>query len=69
MKTFRKLFDDGIERGSALTVYHRGQPVCDLWAGFADETIGRPWQKDDMGLWFSATKGVSAITLMKLYDK
>ena len=66
---FRDHFASGVERGSALTIYYKGEPVCDLWGGYADETILRPWQKDSISVWWSTTKGVSALTLLTLVDK
>jgi CubicO group peptidase (beta-lactamase class C family) len=49
------------EVGAACCVYHRGEPVVDLWGGFADAAGKRPWQRDTLQLVFSATKGVTAI--------
>jgi CubicO group peptidase (beta-lactamase class C family) len=54
--------------GAALCVYHRGEPVADLWAGVRDRA-GRPWQRDTMSPSFSTTKGVAATTLHVLVDR
>lgn len=45
--------------GGALTVYHHGEPVIDVWAGIRTD-IGQCWEKDTLGLVFSVSKGVLA---------
>ncbi len=47
--------------GAACCVYVRGEPVADLWAGFADILAGKPWDEDTVQIVFSATKGITAI--------
>jgi CubicO group peptidase (beta-lactamase class C family) len=59
--TFAANFDERGEVGAALTVYQRGDPVVDLWAGVADPRTGRVWTADTPGIVFSCTKGVLAI--------
>jgi CubicO group peptidase (beta-lactamase class C family) len=54
--------------GSALCVYHRGQPVCDVWGGARDGD-GRPWQRNTVSLSFSTTKGVAATAVHRLADR
>lgn len=51
----------GEEVGAAVTVYHRGRKVVDLWGGLADRRTGRPYAEDTLQLVFSTTKGVTAI--------
>ena len=49
--TWRRCSGDsssGRAGGAALCVYHRGEPVVDLWGGARDEH-GRPWQKTRSG--------------------
>ena len=43
--------------------------VCDLYGGFQDDDTSYPWQPDTMSIFFSATKGVSAICLLMLEDR
>ncbi len=50
--------------GGALTVYHRNDPVVDIWAGVSNNR-GDLWQRDSLGLVFSVTKGIVA-TLMHM---
>ena len=51
--------------GAAVSVYHRGECVVDLWGGYKDEE-GTPWARDTMAPSFSTTKGVAA-TLLHIY--
>jgi CubicO group peptidase (beta-lactamase class C family) len=48
------------EVGAACCVYWNGEPVVDIWGGFADRESGRPWQRDTAALVFSSTKGITA---------
>lgn len=49
------------EVGAAVSVYHRGEKVVDLWGGEADRRTHRPYDGDTLQLVFSTTKGVVAI--------
>lgn len=51
--------------GAAVSVYHRGECVVDLWGGCKDDE-GTPWARDTMAPSFSTTKGVAA-TLLHIY--
>lgn len=59
---FRRNFSERHELGAACTVYHRGQKVVDLWAGWRDVTTREPWEEDTCALVFSTTKGMAALT-------
>ncbi|MCB1837869.1 MAG: beta-lactamase family protein [Alcanivoracaceae bacterium] len=48
--------------GGAVSVYHRGEPVVDLWTGKRNWQ-GDPWQPDTLSVSFSTTKGVIATLL------
>ena len=48
--------------GAALAIYHRGQPVVDLWGG-ARTDEGDPWEEDTLAMCFSTTKGVASAAL------
>jgi len=51
--------------GAAVSVYHRGECVVDLWGGYKDD-VGTLWTRDTMAPSFSTTKGVAA-TLLHIY--
>ncbi|MEZ5238778.1 MAG: serine hydrolase domain-containing protein [Microthrixaceae bacterium] len=53
--------------GAAVAVYHRGEPVVDLWGG--SRTEEEPWQADTVAMCFSTTKGVASTALHILADR
>ena len=55
--------------GAACAVYRDGEPVVDLWAGFADLAGGRSWEEDTVQLVFSATKGITAACVNLLAER
>jgi len=57
------------EVGAACSVYHRGRPVVDLWAGLAARDEGRPWTADTTAVVFSATKGLTAACVLRLVEQ
>ncbi|SLG56807.1 serine hydrolase domain-containing protein [Mycobacteroides abscessus] len=53
--------------GGALAVYLRGEPVVDIWGGWA--APGQPWQADTLALAYSTGKGVAATVLHRLVER
>lgn len=51
------------ELGGACAAYYRGEKVVDLWGGIRNKKTGEPWEQDTMVIVYSATKGLSAMTL------
>lgn len=51
--------------GGAVTVYHKGECVVDIWGGFKDQ-YENPWQEDTLALSFSTGKGIAS-TLLHIY--
>jgi CubicO group peptidase (beta-lactamase class C family) len=60
---FAENFTRRREVGAACCVYHKGEKVVDLWGGVRNKATGEPWEEDTMALVYSATKGLSAMTL------
>lgn len=54
--------------GAALTVYHKGQCVVDIWGGTRNRD-GDAWRSDTLSLSFSTTKGVASTLLHVLVDE
>ncbi|CBL43618.1 predicted beta-lactamase protein [gamma proteobacterium HdN1] len=54
--------------GAAISVYHQGECVVDLWGGCRDRA-GNPWERDTLALSFSTTKGVESTLLHVLADQ
>ena len=52
--------------GAAVSVTLDGTPVVDLWGGFADAALTRPWERDTVVNVWSLGKAVSAVCLLQL---
>ncbi len=61
--------DSGEETGCAVSVYHRGRKVVDLWGGSFDVNDSRPYDEDTLQLVFSTTKGITAIALAMCVER
>jgi CubicO group peptidase (beta-lactamase class C family) len=48
--------------GAAVTIFHHGEPVVDLWGGVRNDE-GDPWEADTLAMCFSTTKGVASAAL------
>lgn len=68
-EAFARNFDEGLEVGAAFAVYREGEALVDIWAGVADRTTGRPWQRDTAQTIFSGTKGLTGTVMLMLLDR
>ncbi len=57
------------ELGSALCVYHKGEQVVNLWAGYKDKDKKQAWEKDTKIALYSATKGITGLCMAILVEK
>lgn len=62
-EAFAENFVKRREVGAACCVYHKGEKVVDLWGGVRNKSTSEPWEENTMALVYSATKGLSAMTL------
>ena len=68
-KAFVENFTRRREIGAACCVYHKGEKVVDLWGGVRNKATGEPWEQDTKALVYSATKGLSAMTLAVAHSR
>ena len=68
-EAFAENFARRREIGAACCVYHKGEKVVDLWGGMRNKTTGEPWEQNTMALVYSATKGLSAMTLAVAHSR
>ena len=54
--------------GASVAVYHRGRLVVDLWGGVRNRD-GDPWERDNLAMCWSTTKGVTATCAHVLADR
>jgi CubicO group peptidase (beta-lactamase class C family) len=54
---FQQNFKNGWEpEGAAFAAYYKGELVVDIWGGYADAYLRKPWTKDTLNVVFSTTK-------------
>ncbi|MFD6269205.1 serine hydrolase domain-containing protein [Nocardia asteroides] len=66
---FDEQLDSGAELGAALCVTVDGDPVLDLWGGYADAGKTTPWAADTLVNVFSVTKTMTALCALLLVDR
>ncbi|MEV0059701.1 serine hydrolase domain-containing protein [Nocardia sp. NPDC050718] len=66
---FDEELDGGAEVGAALCVTIDGEPVLDLWGGWADPGKTRRWGADTLVNVFSVTKTMTALCALLLVDR
>ncbi|MEV0295368.1 serine hydrolase domain-containing protein [Nocardia sp. NPDC050710] len=64
---FDRLFRRPDDGGGALTVYLHGEPIVDVWAGYARP--GELWQHDTVAMAYSTGKGVASTLLHRFADR
>jgi CubicO group peptidase (beta-lactamase class C family) len=62
-EAFLENFEHRHEIGAACCIYYQGEKVVDLWGGVRHKESGEPWEEGTMALIYSATKGMSALTM------
>ncbi|KPM50600.1 hypothetical protein ACG83_39340 [Frankia sp. R43] len=61
VEAFSATFDPAAG-GAALSIWHDGQEVVNIYGGLADVRTQRPWAEDTKTVLFSTTKGLAALT-------
>jgi CubicO group peptidase (beta-lactamase class C family) len=60
---------DGGDSGGSVAVFVDGEPVVDVWGGFADAERTVPWQRDTITNVWSVTKTMTALCALVLADR
>lgn len=68
-KAFAANFEAGRETGASFAATLDGEPVVDLWGGFADAACTRPWERDTIVNVFSTTKAMMALCMHVLVER
>ncbi|KAH3777157.1 hypothetical protein DPMN_178594 [Dreissena polymorpha] len=61
--------ESGLEQGSAFVVYYDGEPVLDMWAGYADIQSLRRWRNDTTTMLFGAGQAITAFLVALMVDR
>ena len=66
---FQENFDKLGELGAAVSVWHNGRPIIDLYGGFYDAGREKPWTADTLVLVWSATKGIGSACVLHALEQ
>ena len=61
--------DTGADLGASVAVFVHGEPVVDIWGGWADEDKTRPWERDTLTNVWSTTKTMTFLVALMLHDR
>jgi CubicO group peptidase (beta-lactamase class C family) len=59
----------GTDVGASVAVYLHGEPVVDIWGGFADAAMTKPWESDTITNVWSTTKTMTFLCALMLADR
>src|SRR3954467_13806580 len=68
-ETLAKLLEGDDDVGAAVAVYVDGEPVVDLWGGYADAARTVAWERDTITNVWSTTKTMTALCALILADR
>ncbi|MFZ4120362.1 MAG: serine hydrolase domain-containing protein [Caulobacterales bacterium] len=66
---FASLFADGLELGASFALVIDGEPVAELWGGFADRGRTQPFARTTLTPVYSTTKPIAALVVGMLADQ
>jgi CubicO group peptidase (beta-lactamase class C family) len=69
VRAFSQLFPGRRFGGGALAVYLHGEPVVDVWTGYADRRGTEYWTADTGAMVWSVTKGLASTVIHRLVDR
>ncbi|MBP1821266.1 beta-lactamase family protein [Mycobacterium sp. OAE908] len=69
VRAFSQLFPGKRFGGGALAVYLHGEPVVDVWTGYADRRGTEYWTADTGAMVWSVTKGLASTVIHRLADR
>jgi CubicO group peptidase (beta-lactamase class C family) len=68
-RTLAANLDSGADVGASVAVYLHGEPVVDIWGGYADRDAGTPWERDTLTNVWSTTKTMTFLCALMLADR
>ncbi len=66
---FAAIIAQAPDSGCAVSIWHQGQNVVNLWGGVADRKSKTPWVEDTKAVVFSSTKGLMSLAIAMLYQE
>lgn len=68
-ETLSGQLDSGADVGASVAVYLHGEPVVDIWGGWADAEKTQPWERDTLTNVWSTTKTMTFLVALMLHDR
>jgi CubicO group peptidase (beta-lactamase class C family) len=68
-RTLAANLDSAADVGASVAVYLHGEPVVDIWGGYADRDAGTPWERDTLTNVWSTTKTMTFLCALMLADR
>jgi CubicO group peptidase (beta-lactamase class C family) len=66
--TFQEIISQAPEAGSAVSMWHKGENVVNLWGGLANRESKAAWEENTKVVVFSSTKGLMSLALAQLFE-
>ena len=67
-KSFEEIISKAPDSGAAVSIWHKGKNVVNLWGGTADKETKSAWKEDTKVVVFSCTKGLMSLALAQLFQ-
>jgi CubicO group peptidase (beta-lactamase class C family) len=67
--TLSDQIDSGADVGASVAVFLHGEPVVDIWGGWADAEKTKPWESDTITNVWSTTKTMTFLCTLILHDR
>ena len=68
-RAFERNFSEFDELGASCCVYLNGEPVVDIWGGWADVAKTKPWQEHTLSGFYSVGKSFTALCALRAADQ
>ena len=62
--TLADQLETGADVGASVAVFLHGEPVVDIWGGWADAEKTRPWERDTITNVWSTTKTMTFLVAL-----
>ncbi|MDM8556340.1 serine hydrolase domain-containing protein [Desulfococcaceae bacterium HSG7] len=66
---FAENFESGSEAGASFAVMINGEYVVDIWGGYADAALTKPWERNTITNVYSTTKVMTTLCALILIDR
>ncbi len=67
--TLEAQLETGADLGASVAVLHHGEPVVDIWGGWADQDKSTEWDRDTITNVWSTTKTMTFVCALMLHDR